>query len=358
MHCNPTLEKSEMAEAQKFRDKKMRKIRTSNGYSNQINQDRIDRIKCMEDIIQDLECHGPAGLIHICVLSDIIGKPIRVWNADGSLNSIIGKRKTGEPIDVEYHKTDSEQIGQLLDPLNSHPIHFLNSSLGHWTLKCGKDPDNVSIDLNSCLFSVIGSQIGESPSKLRKWTVLKLKSHFRKGRLADRIDKILKLEKNGKIILLIGGARYCGTSPDHAGVILDQSEGRLAHGHGNPGHPRGHAVHPSPPNVQTYSQRGWKTAFLSRDDQNYVVHLALTTQQAKAAMDRLNRGATSEAIDVLPSEMNHSESFPRGREFEGGIATSNEKRIRSVFLLLRHHSSQYNNPDADVFVQTCYPRLN
>lgn len=103
-----------MAEAQKIRDREMRGIRSSNRYSNRVNKDRIDSIKFAEDIIQDLERHGPAGLIHIGVLSNIIGKPIRIWNVDGSLNKIIGKRKTGRPIDVEYHATDLEQIGQFL----------------------------------------------------------------------------------------------------------------------------------------------------------------------------------------------------------------------------------------------------
>lgn len=109
---NPTFEK--MAKAQKICDKEMRGIRSSNCYSSRINKDKIDRIKRAEDIIQDLERHGPAGLIHIGVLSNIIGKPIQIWNPNGSLNRIIGKGKTGRPIDIEYHAINSEQIGQFL----------------------------------------------------------------------------------------------------------------------------------------------------------------------------------------------------------------------------------------------------
>lgn len=74
----------------------------------------MDNIKCAEDIILDLERHGPAGLIHVNVLSNIIEKPIQIWNANGSLNRIIGKGRRGCSIDVEYHATDSEQIGQFL----------------------------------------------------------------------------------------------------------------------------------------------------------------------------------------------------------------------------------------------------
>lgn len=109
---NPTFKK--MAKAQKICHKEMRGFRSSNCYSNRINKDKIDRIKRAEDIIQDLERHGPAGLIHIGVLSNIIGKPIQIWNPNGSLNRIIGKRKTGHPIDIEYHAINSEQIGQFL----------------------------------------------------------------------------------------------------------------------------------------------------------------------------------------------------------------------------------------------------
>lgn len=74
----------------------------------------MDKIKRAEDIIQDLERHGPAGLIHINVLSNIIGKTIQIWNADGILIRVIGKGRRGRSIDVEYHATDSEQIGQFL----------------------------------------------------------------------------------------------------------------------------------------------------------------------------------------------------------------------------------------------------
>lgn len=74
----------------------------------------MDKIKRAADIIQDLERHGPAGLIHIDVLSNIIEKPIQIWNANGSLNRIIGKGRGEQSIDIEYHAADSEQIGQLL----------------------------------------------------------------------------------------------------------------------------------------------------------------------------------------------------------------------------------------------------
>lgn len=313
-------------------------IRSSNRYCNRINKDQIDKIKCAKNIIQDLEHHGPGGLIHISVLSNIIGKPIHIWNADGSLNRIIGKKKTGRPIDIEYHATESKQIG-------------------HWTLKYGKDPDNIAIDLNSCLFSVIGSQIGQNPSELRKWTVLKLKSNPR--RLTNQIDNILRLEENGEIILMIGGARYHGTSPSHARVILDGSQNQRCHAFPHLGHPRGHASHPSGyDNVENYSIGSNKTGFLSRVDQDYVTHLALRTKKAQNAMADLNRGRTTIEITVCPEEMmNLRNNLPKAREYHNQVPITEERDIRDVVLVLRHHDCQFNNPDADVFVQTCFPRI-
>lgn len=96
-----TFEKSKMDKSQKSRDRKMRRLSNS----------RTERVKC---IIKDLEHHGPAGLIHISVLSNIIGKSIKIWNADNSLKRIIGKERTGPTINIEYHTNDLGGIGQFL----------------------------------------------------------------------------------------------------------------------------------------------------------------------------------------------------------------------------------------------------
>jgi len=88
------------------------------------NEEQIRGIKCVKNIIQDLERYGPAGLIHVYVLSNIIGKSIKIWNYDGSLNRIIGKGKKGRPVDVEYHPGDSAytQIGEYIQ-LNCINFH-------------------------------------------------------------------------------------------------------------------------------------------------------------------------------------------------------------------------------------------
>lgn len=81
-------------------------------YKNYKTIDRIHKIEYIKGVIQDLENYGPAGLIHIAILSDIIQRSIKIWNANGSLNKIIGKRKTGHPIDIEYQAISSKGIGK------------------------------------------------------------------------------------------------------------------------------------------------------------------------------------------------------------------------------------------------------
>lgn len=105
-----TLEKLKMDKAQNIRDRKMRRIRSFNW----ANEDDIHRAERAKSVIEDLEHHGPAGLIHIAVLSNIIGKSIKIWNADSSLSSIIGKERIGPAINIEYHANDLGGIGQFV----------------------------------------------------------------------------------------------------------------------------------------------------------------------------------------------------------------------------------------------------
>lgn len=199
---------------------------------------------------------------------------------------------------------------------------------------------------------MIGSQIGRDPSELRQWTILNLKSNFRK--LANWIDKILRLGKNGEIILMIGGARYSGTSPSDARIILDSSQDQMSHGHPPPGHPRGHAEHPSGFSIVEYSQHSDKTGFQSRADQDYVTHLALSTRIAQDAMTELNRGKTTIAVRIPSDTLRNSRNLPQVVKYQNGLLKGRGNMI-AVVLVLRHHVGQSNNPDADVFVHTCYP---
>lgn len=121
---NSTIEQSQIAE--KIRDREIRGIRSTNiiqCYSDRENKDKIHKIKYLNDITLDLERCGPAGLLHIAILSNIIERPIKIWNSNGTLNKIIGRRKTGHSIDIEYHVTDSEEIGNL--SVYDYPILFI-----------------------------------------------------------------------------------------------------------------------------------------------------------------------------------------------------------------------------------------
>lgn len=98
-----------MAEAQKIRDRQMRKIRSVNC----TNENRIrEIIKFAKSIIRDLENYGPAGVLHMPILSNIIRKNIKILNPNGKINRIIGNEKADDTVEVEYHPY-SKYIGQL-----------------------------------------------------------------------------------------------------------------------------------------------------------------------------------------------------------------------------------------------------
>lgn len=153
---------------------------------------------------------------------------------------------------------------------------------------------------------------------------------------------------------MIGGARYSGTSPSDAKIILDSSQDQRSHGHPPLGHPRGHAECPSGFSIVEYSQYSDKTGFQSRADQDYVTHLALSTRIAQDAMTELNRGKTTIAVRIPSDVLRNSRNLPPVVRYQNGVLTARGNMI-AIVLVLRHHVDQFNNPDADVFVHTCYP---
>ncbi|EFN81908.1 uncharacterized protein LOC105185607 [Harpegnathos saltator] len=336
-------EKLPMDEAQEMSDSKIRKIRLTS----RTGENEIRKIERAKNMIEDLEHYGPASLIHVPVLSNIIGKSIKIWNTDSSMNSIIGNKKIGSAINIEYH---ANRLG----------------GIGHWTLMQAKDPDNTDFDLNSCLFSVIGSQTGLNPSELRRWTVLRLRSNLRQ--LADQLDEIFQLEEiNNDMVLMIGGARYIGTSAYDAKLVLDNSQNAECYACTQRGHPRGHAS--CPPNtsygytdsVENYSlsTNRNKSGFLSRDDQDKVAHLALSTDHAQAAMEKLDlNGSTSEVVNIngylLRKELRNG-NLPKAKWFRAGYPVGDEMDIQQVCMVLRHHKEHFRDRNKDVFVHTCYP---
>ncbi|XP_036151100.1 uncharacterized protein LOC118648795 isoform X2 [Monomorium pharaonis] len=280
----------------------------------------MHKIKYVKDIIQDLENYGPASLIHIAILSNILKRRINIWNANGNSNKIIGRKKLGPSIDIEYHANNSEQIG-------------------HWTLRGSKDPDNVTIDLNSCLFSVIGSQIGQDPLKLRKWTVLKLENDSQS--LAKWLDKI-QWKGSAGVFLMIGGVnghgpesprtkseevRYSKRYPAHsqkedARQLLEDSENIEGEGdvgddkHDLIGHSREqHVVGGRNGGVATYTRINKCAAtyaFQSEQDQDYALHRALLSKSGQEALHKLDNSIKSDA-NIPVSELKEQDvPFPKG----------------------------------------------
>ena len=298
-----------------------------------------DCLQNAEIEISDLENNGPAGLLHLSAVSNAIKKPIRIWTSETDQSRKVGKSTTGEAVDAEYHRP------------------ALGDVVGHWTLRGNREPSSPQ-DLNDCLFSVIADQTGHAASELRAETIARLKKNVRS--LANRIEKIAELEKCDKISLLIGGARYNGSGPNDAKRVIEKSQNGPCSMNGSHGHPRGHASHPqasgTTESVENYSTTGFKSAFLSRNDQDAVAHMALRTSDAQRAMETLNAGNATYAVHLSPGQL--SGPLPQGIAFNQGHQTIGPSPIRKLVLVLRHHAGQQNNPDADVHLFTFYPVIN
>lgn len=288
-------------------------------------------------IINDLKNYGPSNILHIKALANIIRKPIRIFTSDGNLYQTINCNRNDREtiqcgaIDIEYHKEK------------------------HWTLLGNKDPMEVDKDLNACLFVVVAAQIGKGATNLRNSTIDYLTNNV--NYLIEEIDKI---SPDDNVSLMIGGARYNGTSPKAAGTLLDESQNVLCDGCREVGHPRGHASDKDATgpidSVENYSRTtgSRKSGFLSKNDQNLVAHYALSHEHAQQAMNSLNNGEFSLAITLLGKEL--SIALPKMKEFINGEAFTGELSIIRVTLVLRHHLGKRNDPNANVFVHTIYPR--
>lgn len=100
-----------------------------------------------------------------------------------------------------------------------------------------------------------------------------------------------------------------------------------------------------------------KSGFLSRADQNNVAHFALRHYKAQQAMAELNNGAISQSIILSRRDLQNDHCvLPKMIIYYNGEASFGELDIIRVTLVLRHHLGKYNDPEADVFVHTFYPR--
>ncbi|XP_016771026.2 uncharacterized protein LOC107965359 [Apis mellifera] len=336
------------SQEQKQRDRELRERnkKSRDKYEN-MKYKQLWKMRLAKHIINDLKNYGPANLIHVNVLSSLTKRPIRIWKSMDNLYRIVNDETNDSSnenfIDIEYHEQS------------------LNYNVGHWTLLNNKDPINVELDLNACLFAVIAAQIGKSTNDLRNNVIDFLTNNIKQ--LIDQIDEFIYLDNNNEKLLMIGGARYIGTSPKAAGIILDKSQNVFSHTCKAYGHPRGHASDTAATgpcdSVENYSRttKSMKSGFLNKSDQNNVAHLALSHEVAQQAMRELNNGATSMTVTLSRRDLqkNHR-ALPKMREYYNGEPYSKELDIIQVTLVLRHHQDKYNDPNADVFVHTCFPR--
>ncbi|XP_036145081.1 uncharacterized protein LOC118646403 isoform X2 [Monomorium pharaonis] len=255
------------------------------------------------------------------------------------------------------------------------------SILGHWTLRGSKDPDNVTIDLNSCLFSVIGSQIGQDPLKLRKWTVLKLKDNFQN--LAKWLDKIPM--SNAGIFLMIGGVngrgpesprkspekeKYSKRYPAHsqeedARQLLEDSE--CVEGEGDVkedsidliGHSREkHVVEGRNGGVETHTRINKCAAvlaFQTEKQQDYALHRALLSKSGQEALHKLDNSTTSSAKVPISELKEQDVEFPKGSNWYAGYLINDEIETEAVILKLRHHKDKRKNKNAKPHIVAVYP---
>ncbi|XP_074106817.1 uncharacterized protein LOC141532386 [Cotesia typhae] len=294
-------------------------------------------LKAAEEQVAQLEASGPTDLTSVSALSREINRKICVWSSGMSLRHEVGASRPGAPLNVQFH-SQPEDI------------------MGHWSLLGNLDPQEASSGLNDCLFNAIAAQTGLKPVELREVTVARMKTNIRS--VARRIQELARRESCDRIVLMVGGARYHGSTAKDAGRVLDKSQegrGHPSHAHG---HPRGHASNPSATgptsSAENYSRGGWKTAFLSVDDQDDVGNRALHTEPARRAMEVLNAGGTRQVVTIDASQI--PGSLPQGAHFNDGQRGAIQE-IRDLVLVLQHHAGHQSDPDYDVFVHTFYPRL-
>lgn len=289
-----------------------------------------------QDEINNLENNGPAGTVHLSAVGNVIGRRIIVFSSNMELldKHEAARSQSGPPIELQYHSPCDGQI------------------YGHWTLIGDKDCDNIESSLNDCLFVAISAQTKKKPTELRRETIQYMKKHI--NSLTIRIQELVKAKGCDEIVLLIGGAKYNGANEKDAKQILNYSQATYSHlSNGTHGHPRAHASDRTKicplDSVENYSEKSSVSGFLSRDDQDKLAHFALKTNEAKAAMEKLNKGATEVVVPIPTKSL-----LVKGGVFQNRTLQREESIIK-VVLVLRHQNGCHKNPDSDVFVHTFYP---
>ena len=131
---------------------------------------------------------------------------------------------------------------------------------------------------------------------------------------------------------------YDGRDEFDAADLIDRLQNRAAVGSYVPGHARGHARAPLDRHffpqkhncVEMFSGDCMKSAFMCRPDQDWATHVALRTEKARVAMEKLDKGSLSEQVKVDISFLDLGMvKFNQGRQI------SNPVLAKYVVLVLR-----------------------
>ena len=233
---------------------------------------------------------------------------------------------------------------------------------------------------------MIGSQIGQDPLKLRKWTVLKLKKSSQN--LAKWLDKI-QWKGNAGVFLMIGGVnghgpksprtspeevRYSKRYPAHsqeedARQLLEDSENVKGEGVKDVkedlidllGHSREmHVVEGRNGGVEVYTRINKCSgvfAFQTEKDQDYVLHRALLSKLGQQALRKLDDTIAASADIYVSKLIEQNVPFPKASYWYAGNKLHESAEVKGVSLKLRHHKNKRNDKSAKPFIASIIPIL-
>jgi hypothetical protein len=321
-------------------------------------QEKKEEATCLE-INKDFKEGGQAGQEQAKALSDVIKRPIYIYDEEGN-RVIIGEQHLvkGAPIEVSYFPPDE------------------NNPAGHYVpFSHDKNWSSDNNGTNNCLFDAVGLQIGKDASTLRQSTVKQIKS--------DPTRYIVHHVTSTNILMKGGAPRYyeMDNSSSEAERILDESQGQSSQAQADraamrkdakpaKGHPRSHATRNSLDTIPekedfdseekiscaeitTKIKKCTKTAFISKKQQNSVTNEVMKMPEIKDAIDRLNRGSQEEIISIPTSKLDKNKGLQMYKVTKGNIEET--LPAQGIKLILGHHEGKQDDPNADPHIKTIYP---
>ncbi|XP_058825669.1 uncharacterized protein LOC131685754 [Topomyia yanbarensis] len=155
-------------------------------------QEKEREAQCLEQN-RNFREGGAAGQEEATALSDVIKRPIHIYDENGN-RIVIGEQYevNGEPIKVRYFPPDEKNP-------TGHYVPFGEDK--DWSIGSGSD--------NNCLFDAVGSQVSQDSASLRQCTVSRIEAdpeHY----IARQVHDL-----GLKGIFLVGGRRQVPLGKDH-----------------------------------------------------------------------------------------------------------------------------------------------